>query len=162
MWPLESGIEEVKIVAAKMGSTLSHDLPSKRRSTPPQPRANATISKKANTALSAGGKESSGIMRPLRSDIIVSPQGGRGKYILATDRHPAAGNAGNPIIGTFVLAKRIPHGAEVFKQLALPNSEQSLPFLLSNAVKGSLLENTSMPDNEFVIVVGEYLRDWNP
>lgn len=84
------------------------------------------------------------------------------KMSIATRKHPAAGNEGIPIIGTYVLAKHRPHAAEVFEQLRLPASERSLPFALAGAVKGHLLENPSMPDNEFVIVVGEYLRDWTP
>ena len=84
------------------------------------------------------------------------------KVSIPTRTHPAAGNEGNPIIGTYVLAKHRPHGAEAIKQLQLPVSERSLPSVLSGAVKGMLLENRSMPENDFVIVIGEYLRDWTP
>jgi hypothetical protein len=83
------------------------------------------------------------------------------KISTPTRNHPVVGNVGNPIIGTFVLAKHVPHGAEVFNQLRLPVSEKSLTALLAGAVKGGLLENSSIPENHFIIVVGEYLRDWN-
>jgi hypothetical protein len=81
---------------------------------------------------------------------------------VSTEKHPVPGNEGNPIIGTYVIAKRIPHGAEVFKQMQSPISEKSLPVLLAGAVKGRLLENPSMPDDAVVIIVGEYLRTFSP
>ena len=78
---------------------------------------------------------------------------------LPTTHHPMAGNEGNPIIGTFVLANSIPHGGEIFEQMKSP----TLPaWLVSAAVEGHMLESKSIPENTFQIVVGEYLRSWNP
>ena len=79
---------------------------------------------------------------------------------IPTDRHPVGLNNSDPIIGNFVLARHLPHGQDVIMQMNLPASQKSALFLLSDAVKGKPLENPLIPENEFVIVVGEHPRDW--
>ena len=84
------------------------------------------------------------------------------KFPIPTRNPPLAADAGKPLIGTFVIAKRGFNGADIFDQLALPLSERSLPLALAGAVKGNLLVNLSLRENEFVILVGEYMRVWSP
>lgn len=78
-----------------------------------------------------------------------------------TTKHPAKGNDGLPILGNYVIAKSIPHGAELFKEIANPQTK-SVVFLLCRAVQGDPLENPQLKEHMFVIVVGEYTRRMTP
>jgi len=86
--------------------------------------------------------------------------------VAPTRNNPLAGAQGTPIINTWVLAKHVPHGGEVFKQsfappVGVPDSQKWAISLLSRAVRGGWLESPNMPEDTFVIVVGQNLREYH-
>jgi len=86
--------------------------------------------------------------------------------VTPTRHNPVAGAQGTPIIHTWVLAKHTPHMGEVFKQsfpppVGVSDSEKWAISLLSRAVRGGWLESPAIPENKFIIVVGQNLREYH-
>jgi hypothetical protein len=75
--------------------------------------------------------------------------------------YPALGTEG-PIVGMSFSKYMVGTGAEVFRQEQLPVSERSRLAVLARALKAHAIWDPHMPENEFIIIVGERRRSPMP
>jgi hypothetical protein len=86
-----------------------------------------------------------------------------------THKHPAPGNEGNPIIGTYVVVKTGEPGKWEKGGLFIPaaptasfDPDSRIMTLMAAVGAASFIVDDTVPDDTIRIVVGEYLKWWIP